>query len=55
MSNEYKQTLARFEAAVRAHAFIGTLCNADEKAEVEKEYEAASHAIRVKLAYRQRP
>lgn len=53
MSNEYKQTLARFEAAVRAHAFKGTLTNEQEKREVEKEYEQASHALRVKLAYRQ--
>lgn len=54
MSNEYKQTLARFEKAVRAHAFIGTLIDHDEKRAVEKEYEEASHAIRVKLAYRQK-
>lgn len=53
MSNEYKKTLARFEAAVRNHEMKGCKHPGEYNA-IVKEYEAASHAIRVKLAYRQK-
>lgn len=52
----YKQALARFEEAVRAHAFRGTLCGDDvdeQYAAVDREYEAAKAALIRKLQYRQ--
>jgi hypothetical protein len=54
MSNEYKQTLARFEKAVRAHAFIGS-CEAIDprRNEIQQEYEEAKRALTHKLQYRQ--
>lgn len=50
MSNEYKKTLKRFEEAVRAHENIGAQHPGDRD-HIQREYGAASHAIRVKLAY----
>jgi len=51
MSNEYKQTLARFEAAVRAHEMRGTQPPSDIP-QIEKEYEDAKRALVIKLTYR---
>ena len=45
----YMKALDRFEEAVRAHAFKGTLCDQDEIEAVELEYEAAKHALIIKL------
>lgn len=51
MSNEYKKTLARFEQAVRNHEMMGIYPPEDHRA-IQREYEEAGHALRVKLAYR---
>lgn len=53
MSNGYKQALARFEKAVRDHAFRGTLLNIAEREDVEREYEDAKRHLVQKLQYRQ--
>lgn len=52
MSNEYKQTLARFEAAVRADAFRGSE-PLERRHGIEREYEEAKRALVAKLQYRQ--
>lgn len=52
MSNEYKQTLARFEKAVRDLAWIGSK-HPEEHAAIKREYEAAKRKLVGKLQYRQ--
>lgn len=52
MSNEYKQTLARFEAAVRADEFKGAQRPECHPA-IEQEYDEAKRALIRKLQYRQ--
>lgn len=51
MSAGYKAALARFEEAVREHAFIGTQHPGD-RAGIELEYEKAKAALILKLQYR---
>lgn len=53
MSNGYKAALARFEAAVRAHAFIGTLeAGSPRRDELEEELQVSRAALVRKLQYR---
>lgn len=51
MSMEYKQTLARFEAAVRAHALKGCQHAIDQE-NIEKEYQLSRKLLVDKLSYR---
>jgi hypothetical protein len=51
MSNGYKKALQRFEDAVRAHAWKGTLLAGEHDA-VDREYAEAKRALVQKLAYR---
>ena len=51
MANGYKQALARFEEAVRAHEMKGAQMPADWDA-IDKEYEASKQALVNKLSYR---
>jgi hypothetical protein len=54
MSNEYKQTLARFEQAVRDHALIGSK-RPIERDEIIEEYKKSKRALVQKLTYRTGP
>jgi len=51
MSNGYKVALARFESAVREHAFIGA-AHPEDRLAIEREYEASKTALVAKLQYR---
>jgi hypothetical protein len=52
MANGYKQALARFETAVRADAWKGSMHPEDHPA-IERELEAARRALVTKLTYRE--
>ena len=51
MSGEYKKTLARFEAAVRADAYRG-MAPPEERTQITQELEESRRALILKLQYR---